>query len=667
MAISYVGGQVAGRVGTVGTTSVTFALTGGSNTTPQPGDLVVITSVVGSQGRTPAQAISGYTALGQLNANGTTYDTSLNVSWKVMGLTPDLSFTLPSTGDAADAQRYTVQVWRGVDTAGITSASATGTGTGRPNAPSITPTVAGSVVVLCGGGAAATGASYTAPTNFTTNFLTGATADTNDAMVGSGYWTGWTSGAVDPAAYTGGTTNAVDSWAIYSIVLPPASVPARTAPPYRDSLSGGDSTFTTSSVSVPAPTVAVGDLEVIRAASAFLAPTTAPILATPAGWERLGYGASTASAGGLVNTRAHVFYRISPDTGSAATLDAGATAVFVYTRTSYSDPDPTYPIRQGVFGGTAAATSLAASSLDVLDDSLIELFASLGAAQTVTAPGSMTVRENDGTYGVSSSEEVITSPGATGTRTLTWPSSSESVWAMLELVGAAASGDQSVTVPLTTRTRTVYAPTVTRGAVTVSPPLVTRTRTVYAPTVSAVSTISPPLTTRTRTVYAPTVTPGAVSISPPLVSRARTVYAPTVTQPGGGDQNVTVPLVTRTRTVYVPTVTRGAVTLSPPLVTRAKVVYAPTVTRGAVTISPPLVSRTRVVYAPTLTSSITISPPLTTRTRAVYAPTVTRGAVTIQPPLVIRTRSVYPPVVYPDGGPPPSSAGLAVYLRRRRR
>lgn len=645
MAISYVGGQVAGRAGATSTPTITFALTGGSNTTPQPGDLVVITAVVGSQGRKPAQAISGYTALGQLNANGTTYDTSLNVSWKVMGLTPDLSFTLPSTGNFDDAQRYTVQVWRGVDTAGIASASATGTGTGRPNAPSITPTVAGSVVLLCGGGAAATGASYTAPTNFTTNFLTGATADTNDAMVGSGYWTGWTSGAVDPAAYTGGTTNAVDSWAIYSIVLPPASVPARTAPPYRDSLTGGDSTFTVSSVSVPAPTVAVGDLEVIRAASAFLAPTAAPILATPAGWERLGYGASTASAGGLVNTRAHVFYRISPDTGSAATLDAGATAVFVYTRTSYSDPDPTYPIRQGVFGGTAAATSLAASSLDVLDDSLIELFASLGAAQTVTAPGSMTVRENDGTYGISSSEEVITSPGATGTRTLTWTTSSESVWAMLELVGAATSGDQNVTVPLTTRTRTVYAPTVTTGAVSLSPPLTTRTRTVYAPTVSpGAVTLQPPLTTRSHTIYAPTVTVGAVTLSPPLVTRTRVIYAPTVTQPGGGDQNLSPPLVTRTRTVYSPTVTVGAVTLSPPLVTRAKVVYAPTVTPGAITISPPLV----------------------TRSRSVYAPTITVGAVTLFPPLVTRSRAVYPPTV--EGGiPVVATGGLFLPIVRRRR
>ena len=226
MAITYVGGQVAGRAGIASTASITFALTGGTHATPQAGDLVIITAVVGSQARNPAQAISGYTALGQLNPNTTTYDTSMNVSWKFMGKTPDTTFTLPSTGNIADAQRYTIQVFRDVDTTtpmDVTPVSATGTATGRPNPGSITPVTAGAWVVICGGGAAATGAAYVAPANFTTGFLTGFTADTNDAMVGSGYWSGWSSGAVDPAAYTGGTANAVDSWAAYTIALRPAA------------------------------------------------------------------------------------------------------------------------------------------------------------------------------------------------------------------------------------------------------------------------------------------------------------------------------------------------------------------------------------------------------------------------------------------------------------
>lgn len=225
MSITYVGGQVGGRAGSTSTSNVTFALTGGSNSTPQAGDLVIIGVTVASQARTPACAVSGYTAQTQINANGTTYDTSLNMSRKFMPGTPDTTFTLPSTGDIADAQRYTVQVWRGVDTTtplDVTPVSASGTATGSPNPGSITPVTAGAVVGIIGAGAAGTGAAYTAPANYTTGFLTGTTADTNDAMIGSGYRS-WTSGAEDPAAYTGGTANAADSWAAFTYALRPAS------------------------------------------------------------------------------------------------------------------------------------------------------------------------------------------------------------------------------------------------------------------------------------------------------------------------------------------------------------------------------------------------------------------------------------------------------------
>lgn len=443
MAISYVGGQVAGRAGVASTLTVTFALTNGTNTTPQPGDLVVITSIVASQGRNEAQAISGYTALGQLLADGTTYDTSLNVSWKVMGNTPDTTFTLPSTGNIADAQRYTVQVWRGVDSSGIASVSATGTSTARPNPGSITPTVAGSVVLICAGGAAVTGTNYTAPTNFTTNFLTGFTADTNDAMVGSGYWTGWTSGAVDPAAYTGGSASATDSWAAYTIVIPPLAAVTRTAPTYVDSTIGGDNSLTVNSVSATAPTMSSGDLDLIFVSAGILSGGgAAPGVQLPSGFTAGPSGVSTAVVGGAVNTRVQTFWKIATGSGSSATLaTVGAVnAAIVYTRFSYSGPDATTPIRQGLFGAGASSTSQVLSSMEGHDDSVMLTFLSLGAAETATPPGSMTEREDSGTFGVSSADETLTADGATGTRTFTLGSATDSVWGFIEIQGASAGG-----------------------------------------------------------------------------------------------------------------------------------------------------------------------------------------------------------------------------------
>lgn len=227
MAIAYVGGQTAGRANPSAALSVDYALTGGLASVPASGDLVIVTAVTGSAAGNPAMAVTTpatWTALGQLNQSAVTADTSLNVSYKFMTATPDTAVTIPGTTNNAWAEAYTIQVFRGVDPTtpmDATAVSAGATGTGRPNPAAITPVTAGAWVVICAGGAAGTGATYTAPADFTTNFLTANGADTTDAMVGSGYWTGWTSGAVDPAVYTGGTTGANDSWASYTIALRP--------------------------------------------------------------------------------------------------------------------------------------------------------------------------------------------------------------------------------------------------------------------------------------------------------------------------------------------------------------------------------------------------------------------------------------------------------------
>lgn len=230
MAISYVGGQTAGRTNPTAALSVNYALTGGSDSAPLAGDLVIVTCVTGSANGNPAMAVTTpatWTALGQLNQNATA-DTSMNVSYKFMEGTPDTAVTIPGTTNNAWGEAYSIQVFRGVDTSSpmdATPTTAGGTGTGRPNPNSILPVTTGAWVVICGGGAAGAGATYTAPANFTTDFLTANGADTTDAMVGSGYWDGWVSGSVDPAVYTGGTTGANDSWTAYTLALRPATAP----------------------------------------------------------------------------------------------------------------------------------------------------------------------------------------------------------------------------------------------------------------------------------------------------------------------------------------------------------------------------------------------------------------------------------------------------------
>jgi hypothetical protein len=228
VAIEYVGGQTAGRTNPSSALSVNYALSGGLAAVPAAGDFVVVTAVTGSAAGNPAMAVTTpatWNAIGQLNQSAVTADTSLDVSHKFMPGTPDTAVTIPGTGNNAFGQAYAIQVFRGVDTSNpldVAAVSAGGTGTGRPNPASISPATAGAWTVICGGGAAGTGANYTAPANYATDFLTASGADTTDAMVGCGYNPSPGS-PEDPAVYTGGTTGANDSWACYTIALRPAA------------------------------------------------------------------------------------------------------------------------------------------------------------------------------------------------------------------------------------------------------------------------------------------------------------------------------------------------------------------------------------------------------------------------------------------------------------
>lgn len=232
-AISYVGGQVAGRTNASSALSVNFSLTGGSDSVPSTNDVVIVCPATGSAAGNPAMAITtptGYTALGQLNQSAVTADTSMDCSWKVMGGTPDTAVTIPGTTNNAWGEAYCIIVFRGVDTSNpmdVAAVSGGNTGTGRPDPSSIDWTTANTWVVIAGSGAAGTGANYTAPTGYTTDFVTATGTDTTDAMIGCGYRTD-PADPEDPGGYTGGTTGANDSWTSYTMALREATAPACT-------------------------------------------------------------------------------------------------------------------------------------------------------------------------------------------------------------------------------------------------------------------------------------------------------------------------------------------------------------------------------------------------------------------------------------------------------
>src|SRR5512144_1344144 len=98
MAISYVGGNSIGQAGVTATTSFTIsltALTGGSNSSPSEGDLVIFVAGVGD-----ADGVDGdmtepsgtYQEVADVYAGATaTNEANLGVFYKFMGATPDTS------------------------------------------------------------------------------------------------------------------------------------------------------------------------------------------------------------------------------------------------------------------------------------------------------------------------------------------------------------------------------------------------------------------------------------------------------------------------------------------------------------------------------------------------------------------------------------------------
>ena len=226
MAIQYVGGVSGSRAGATSTTtqSLSGTLSGGLDTSPSQGDLVLVTVAVGSSaGYTPSTlAVDTYTPGTLRSQTGVTNYSYLQHSYKFMSATPDTSITIPSAGNIRNAQTWTVQVFRGVDGSvyDTTTIFATGTATGRPDPGAITPSTAGAWIIWLGASAAGTGSVFTAPSGFSTNWLNNTQADTYDSMIGAGYYTGWTSGSYNPAAVTaGGTTGATDSWVAETIAL----------------------------------------------------------------------------------------------------------------------------------------------------------------------------------------------------------------------------------------------------------------------------------------------------------------------------------------------------------------------------------------------------------------------------------------------------------------
>ena len=233
MAITYVGGATAVSAGNVDVSVDLTALTGGSDSAAATGDLVIFAYNIADADNVDlnmACNTSGFDTneIADLFGNGT-QDANLGVYWKFMTATPDTAVVGEgSLGGNDTAIQAAVMVFRGVKAVAdggpfdVTATTATGTTVGDPVPASIN-TSGGSgiwtVIVGSNAHAANVDGTFTAPTGYTTDWLTVGNQDTADGIIGMGY----NSAPSDPEAPgTITTATTATGWCAVTIALAPA-------------------------------------------------------------------------------------------------------------------------------------------------------------------------------------------------------------------------------------------------------------------------------------------------------------------------------------------------------------------------------------------------------------------------------------------------------------
>lgn len=234
MAITFVGSHVGTHNETTAqTVNFTSLLnSSGGNTLPATGDIVFVAVENSSIAHRVAGALvpTGYTAAHTADYQNDSNDSNFQVSYKVMGATPDTTVDIPATNSGSGGVAYAIYVFQGVDTTtpqDVTTVVTGGINTGIANAAAITPVTAGAWIAVFGGAAVAAGAVFTNPAGMdtTTNYFRSATitSTTYDANIGGALYTGWTSGAYDPAEFGGSTSTNTGSWSAVTVALRPSS------------------------------------------------------------------------------------------------------------------------------------------------------------------------------------------------------------------------------------------------------------------------------------------------------------------------------------------------------------------------------------------------------------------------------------------------------------
>jgi hypothetical protein len=179
----------------------------GSISSIAEGDLVVAVYATPSTSPRTLSITDGtnpYTLIDSQLYSKSSLGVNLRVAYKFMGSVPDTGTYFGATQSTAEAGSMAVYVFRDVDTTNpldVPVVTSSVTANPRPNPPSITPVNIGSLCLFIGANAHTDNFATFASADLD-GFITRAGSDTRDVTIGIGYKNGWTSGAVNPGAFT---------------------------------------------------------------------------------------------------------------------------------------------------------------------------------------------------------------------------------------------------------------------------------------------------------------------------------------------------------------------------------------------------------------------------------------------------------------------------------
>lgn len=354
--------------------------------TTQEGDIVIVVS--GSSGvfdYVGGVLEFGWSKVADLWSNDSR-DMNLAVCWKRMGSTPDTAVTIlpPGAGNQGEAIAY---VLRGCDehtVIDVVPTTDTGIDSAVPDAPSITPITAGTIILAIGGGSSYD-TSVTAPSGYTNHVQAQSTNGYYSTVaIASKLWSG--SGAEDPGAWTDWTTLTSNAWCACTLAIRPSGVVDE--PTITRVGDVGNSEETATSVEVTLPTSLENDIVIVTVSNTGVVTSDRDIGISTSGYTEISelWGDDTYEA------NVGVFWKRmggTPDTTVTGTTNANSGNGLVILASVFRGVDTTtaLDVTSTTATGINSSTPNAPSITPVTDGSLVVLCAGcVDGLPTVIAP-----------------------------------------------------------------------------------------------------------------------------------------------------------------------------------------------------------------------------------------------------------------------------------------